>query len=242
VKPAGQTGEMSFLDHLEELRWRIIKIVLSLALCAVPCGIFWKNIFNAVMIYPLQFANPKPHLIFTSPVESVMISLKIALGGGVVLAAPVVFYQIWRFVSPGLFPKEKRIVAPAVIASTFAFLCGIAFCYTMLPFLLRVLTGYAGHLLDPYFKVNDYFGFILKLSIAFGIVFELPVVSFVLARMGVLNSGFLIRHSRIAIVIIFIVAAVLTPPDIISMLILAFPLLLLYGLSIMVARVAGRGQ
>jgi sec-independent protein translocase protein TatC len=242
VKPAGETGEMSFFDHLEELRWRIIKIVLSLVLCSVPCGIFWKIIFNVAMIYPLKFANPKPHLIFTSPVESVMISLKIALGGGMVLAAPVVFYQIWRFVSPGLFPKEKRIVGPAVIASTVAFLCGIAFCYTMLPFLLRVLTNYAGQLLDPYFKVNDYFGFLLKLSIAFGIVFELPVVSFVLARMGVLTSGFLVRHLRIAVVIIFVVAAVLTPPDIFSMLVLAFPLLLLYGLSIMVAHIAGRSK
>lgn len=242
MKPDSQAGEMSFLDHLEELRWRIVKIALSLAVCSIPCGIFWKKIFNVVMIYPLHFANPKPHLIFTSPVESVMISLKIALGGGVVLAAPVIFYQIWRFVSPGLFPKEKRIFLPAVVASTIAFLCGIAFCYTMLPFLLRVLTNYAGHLLDPYFKVNDYFGFLLKLSLAFGIVFELPVVSFVLVRMGLLSSTFLVRHIRIAIVIIFIIAAVLTPPDIFSMLVLAFPLLLLYGLSIIVARVAGRNR
>lgn len=231
---------MSFLDHLEELRWRIVKIAGALAVCAVPCGIFWKKIFDVVMVYPLQFAKPRPHLIFTNPVESVMISIKIALGGGIVLAAPVVFYQLWRFVSPGLFPKEKRIVLPAVIASTIAFLCGIAFCYTMLPFLLRVLTGYAGQLLDPYFKVNDYFGFLLKLSLAFGAVFELPVVSFVLARMGLLTPDFLIRHSRIAVVIIFVIAAVLTPPDVFSMLILALPLLLLYGLSIAVARVAGR--
>ncbi len=231
---------MSFLDHLEELRWRIVKIALSLVLCSIPCGIFWKKIFNAVMLYPLRFANPRPHLIFTSPVESVMISIKIALGGGVVLAAPFLFYQMWKFVSPGLFPNEKRIVAPAVIASTVAFLCGIVFCYTMLPFLLRVLTNYAGHLLDPYFKVNDYFGFLLKLSLAFGVVFELPVVSFVLSRMGILTPHFLVRHSRIAIVIIFVIAAVLTPPDIFSMLVLAFPLLLLYGLSIVVAKVAWR--
>jgi sec-independent protein translocase protein TatC len=231
---------MSFLGHLEELRWRIVKIACALVLCAVPCGIFWKKIFDVVMVYPLQFAKPRPHLIFTSPVESVMISIKIALGGGIVLAAPVIFYQLWRFVSPGLFPKEKRIVLPAVVASTVAFLCGITFCYIMLPYLLRVLTGYAGKLLDPYFKVNDYFGFLLKLSLAFGAVFELPVVSFVLARMGLLTPGFLVRHSRIAIVVIFIIAAVLTPPDIFSMLVLALPLLLLYGLSIVVARIAGR--
>jgi sec-independent protein translocase protein TatC len=240
VKPAGEKREMSFLDHLEELRWRIVKISVALVVCAIPCGFFWKRIFDLVMIYPLRFADPKPHLIFTSPVESVMVSMKIALGGGIVLAAPVIFYQIWKFVSPGLFPKEKRIVMPAVIASTAAFLCGVAFCYMMLPFLLRVLTNYAGKLLDPYFKINDYFSFLLKLSLAFGIVFELPVVSFVLVRMGLITSDFLIRHSRIAIVIVFIIAAVLTPPDVFSQLTLALPLLLLYGLSIIVARIAGR--
>jgi sec-independent protein translocase protein TatC len=240
VKAAGGTGEMSFLDHVEELRWRAVKSALSLVVCAVPCGIFWKKIFDLVMIYPLRFADPKPHLIFTGPVEAVMISLKIALGGGAVLAAPVIFYQLWRFVSPGLFPKERRMVLPAVIASTAAFLCGIVFCYTMLPYLLRVLTGYAGYRIDPYFRINDYFGFLLKLSLAFGIVFELPVASFVLARMGLLAPGFLTRHSRIAIVIIFVVAAVLTPPDVLSQLVLALPLLLLYGLSIVMARIAGR--
>jgi sec-independent protein translocase protein TatC len=240
VKPSGHAAEMSFLDHLEELRWRIVKMALAVVLCSIPCGVLWKTIFNIVMMYPLQFANPKPHLIFTNPVESVMISLKIALGGGVTLAAPIVFYQIWMFISPGLFQKERRIVLPSVIASTVAFFSGVAFCYIMLPFLLRILTGYAGNLLDPYFKINDYFGFLLKLSLAFGIVFELPVVSFILVRMGLLHPNFLVRHSRIAIVIIFIIAAVLTPPDVFSQLALALPLLLLYGLSILVALVAGR--
>ena len=240
MKQAGETGEMSFLDHVEELRWRIIKTALAFAVCAVPCGVFWKKIFNLVMIYPLQFADPKPHLIITNPVESVMISLKIALGGGMICAAPVFFYQLWRFASPGLFPKERRLVLPAVIVSTVAFLSGVVFCYLTLPFLLRFLTGYAGQLLDPYFRINDYFGFLLKLSVAFGIVFELPVVSFVLVRMGLLTPAFLIRHSRIAIVIIFIVAAVLTPPDVFSQLTLALPLLLLYGLSIAVAAIAER--
>jgi sec-independent protein translocase protein TatC len=240
VNSAGGSAGMSFLGHLEELRWRIIKIAVALIVCSVPCGIFWKKIFNLIMIYPLQFADPKPHLIITSPVESVMISIKIALGGGLILAAPAVFYQIWRFVSPGLFPKERRMVLPAVIASTIAFLSGIGFCYLMLPYLLRVLTGYAGSLLDPYFKINDYFGFLLKLSLAFGFVFELPVASFVLVKMELLTPAFLVRHSRIAIVIIFVVAAILTPPDVFSQLTLAMPLLLLYGLSIIVARIAVR--
>ena len=231
---------MSFLDHLEELRWRIVKIAVAVTVCAIPCGIFWKRIFDIVMVYPLRYANPKPHLIFTTPAESVLLSFKIALGGGVIVAIPVVFYQIWRFVAPGLFPKEKRIILPTVIASSLAFLGGISFCYFMLPFLFRILTNYAAYRLDPYFKVNEYFGFLLKLSLAFGVVFEMPVISFVLSRLGMLTPQFLIRHSRIAIVVIAVVAAVLTPPDIFSMMMLAVPLLVLYGLSIIVAHFARR--
>ena len=231
---------MSFLSHLEELRWRLVKIALAIVICSIPCWIFWRQIFDIVMVYPLHFANPKPHLIFTSPVEAVLLSFKIAFGAGLVIAAPVVFYQIWKFIAPGLYLTEKKIVMPTVIASSVAFLSGILFCYFLLPFLFRILTSYAGTRLDPYFKIDEYFSFLLKLSIAFGLVFELPVVSFVLSRMGVLKSDFLVRHARIAIVIIFIVAAILTPPDIFSQFALAVPLLALYGISILVAMFAGR--
>ncbi len=240
MKP--DVGEMSFLNHLEELRWRIVKMAVALVVAAIPCGMAWKRIFDVVMVYPLRFANPRPHLIFTSPVEAVMLSFKIALGGGFVLAAPVIFYQIWKFIAPGLFPNEKKIVLPTVIASSVAFLCGIVFCYSVLPYLFRILTSYAGSRLDPYFKIGDYFGFILKLTIAFGLVFELPVVAFVCTRLGIITPKFLIRHSRIAIVIIFIVAAILTPPDVFSQLIMALPLLLLYALSIGTSFLAVRKQ
>ncbi len=231
---------MSFFDHLEELRWRIVKIAAAVVVCSVPCWIFWRQIFDIVMIYPLRFANPKTHLIYTTPAESVLLSFKIAFAVGCIFAAPVVFYQIWRFVSPALFRDEKKIVLPAVAASTIAFLVGIVFCYAALPFLFRILTNFSDSRIDPYFKVNDYLSFIMKLSFSFGVVFELPVVSYVLARMGLLTPGFLIRHSRIAIVIIFVIAAIITPPDIFSQLLLALPLLMLYGLSIVVAHFAGR--
>jgi sec-independent protein translocase protein TatC len=240
VKEPG--AEMSFFSHLEELRWRLVKIAVALLVCFVPCWIFWRQIFDVVMVYPLQFADPKPHLIFTSPVEAVLLSFKIAFGAGFVLAAPVIFYQIWKFIAPGLYPKEKKLVMPTVVASTVAFLSGILFCYFLLPFLFKVLTSYAGSRLDPFFKIDEYFSFLLKLSIAFGLVFELPVVSFVLARVGVLKAEFLLRHARIAIVVIFVIAAILTPPDIFSQMALAVPLLALYGISILVARFAGRKQ
>jgi sec-independent protein translocase protein TatC len=235
-----EKGEMSFLDHLEELRWRVVKAAIAVAVCAIPSGIYWQKILTWVLIYPLRNTSPRPKLIYTSPSESVVLSFKIAFAGGIIAASPVVFYQLWKFISPGLYKKEKKIIFPTVIASTFFFIAGIAFSYYTFPILLRFLTAYAGNQLDPMFKVDEYFTFLMKISLSFGAVFELPVASFVLARMGVLTAKFLIDKIRYAIVAIFIVAAILTPPDVISQLMLAGPLLLLYGISIIVAAVASR--
>lgn len=237
---SSEVKEMSFLDHLEELRWRIIKSVIAIAIFAIPCGIFWKNIFNFIMIYPLRLSNPQPKLIYTSPSETVMISLKITFACGLIIAAPVIFYQLWKFLSPALYGNEKKVILPTVFASTIFFITGIAFSYFMFPFLMRFLTMFAPERLDPMFKASEYFGFLLKISLAFGFVFELPVISFVLSHMGIINASFLIKNSRYAIVIIFIIAAILTPPDIISQTIMAVPMLLLYALSIIVASVASR--
>ena len=232
--------EMSFLDHLEELRWRLIKAAIAVAICAIPCGIFWQKIFDVVMIYPLRFTSPKPKLIYTNPSESVILSLKIAVAGGLIAASPVVFYQLWRFISPGLYRNEKKLILPAVFASTFFFIGGIAFSYYTFPIVLKFLTSYAGNQLDAMFKVGEYFGFLLKISMSFGVVFNLPVISFVLARMGILTPGFLVKNFRYALVAVFILAAILTPPDIISQLMLAGPLLVLYAVSIVVAAMASR--
>ncbi len=229
---------MSFLEHLEELRWRIIKSVVAIAVLAIPCGIFWKTIFDLIMIYPLRLSNPQPKLIYTSPSETVMISLKITFAGGLILAAPVVFYQLWKFISPALYGNEKKIILPTAFASTFFFILGIAFSYSMFPFLMRFLTMFAPEKLDPMFKASEYFGFLLKISLSFGLVFELPVISFVLSRMGIIDASFLIKNLRYAVVLIFIIAAILTPPDIISQTVMAAPMLLLYALSILVAAVS----
>jgi sec-independent protein translocase protein TatC len=237
-----KNGEMSIVEHLEELRWRIVKIALALVVCAIPCGIYWQKIIDIVMIYPLRFTNPKPKLIFTTPAESVMLSFQIALACGLIVSSPFIFYQIWKFVSPGLYKNEKRLILPTVIASSFFFIAGILFCYFTFPLVMNFLVSFAGNRIDPMFKVGDYFNFILKLSLSFGLVFEMPVVSFVLARFGIITPGFLIKNFRYAIVIIFIVAAVLTPPDVFSQTLLAMPLLVLYGLSIGVAAMASKKQ
>lgn len=227
--------EMSFLDHLEELRWRIFKCLIAVGIFAVPCGVFWKRIFDVVMIYPLRLADPVPQLIYTSPAEVIILSIKIAVASGVICGAPVVFYQIWRFVSPGLYKNEKVIILPVVIASTLFFLLGIGFSYITIPFVISFLTRFAAGKLDALYRSQEYLGFLIKLALAFGIVFELPVLSFVLTKLGFLTPKILISKIKYAIVVIFIMAALLTPPDVVSQLFLAVPLLVLYGVSILVS-------
>jgi sec-independent protein translocase protein TatC len=234
------SGEMTFLQHLGELRRRFFISVIAIAIGAIPCGIFWRTIFDVFMVHPLRFSNPKPQLIFTAPAEAVVISMKIALFGGLVLALPVVFFQMWRFVAPGLHKNERSTILPAVIASTFFFILGAGFCYIVLPYIIKFLSEFGAGRIQPIFKVDEYFGFILKLILAFGVVFELPVVSFVLTRIGILTPRFLIKNFRYAIVLIFVVSAVLTPPDIISQTALAAPLLVLYAISILVSYLVAR--
>jgi sec-independent protein translocase protein TatC len=235
-------GELTFLEHLEELRWRLIKGLVSIVIFAIPCGIYWDRIFDLVMIYPLRFTNPRPKLIVTSPVEAVMLSLKIAIAGGIICAAPVIFYQVWRFIAPGLYKQEKAVVLPTVFFSTMFFLGGVGFCYLILPYLVQFLVSFGSGRMDAMYRMNEYLSFLIKLCLAFGVVFELPVISFVLTKVGVLKPQFLVQKSRYAIVIIFIVAAVLTPPDVLSQILLAIPLLLLYGLSILVSYAVVRGK
>jgi sec-independent protein translocase protein TatC len=228
----GDAEGLSFLAHLEELRGRMVKCVAAVLVATVPCFIYWRKIFDVVLVYPLKFTNPRPHLIFTAPAEAVMLSVQIAIAGGLVISSPVIFYQVWRFISPGLYKHEKRLVLPVVAATTFSFFCGLAFCYALIPLLIRVLSTFGSGVLEPYFKAKEYIGFVIKMSLACGLIFELPVLSYVLTKMGLLSPQFLISKLRYAIVFSFIVAAVLTPPDIFSQIVMAIPLLLLYGVSI----------
>ncbi|MDR2577369.1 MAG: twin-arginine translocase subunit TatC [Chitinispirillales bacterium] len=236
----GRDKKMSLVDHLEEVRWVVIRSGCAVIVCAIPCGIFWRRIFNLVAIWPLRMSDPAPQIIYTSPIEAVTLSIKIALTGGVLLASPLIFQQFWSFISPGLYKKERAVILPAAFASTICFLAGVTFCYFMLPMLLKFLTDFAAGQIDPLFKVDEYFGFLIKISLAFGLAFQLPVVVFILSMMGAINHRFMIRHVRHAIVGIFIIAAILTPPDVLSQMLLALPLLALYGLSTLIALLVGR--
>lgn len=229
---------MPFWSHLDELRKRLIFSVISIIVLAIPCGYYWEKVFDLIMVWPLRFTDPRPRLIFTAPAEAILLSIKIAVASGVVAASPIIFFQIWRFVAPALFPNEKKIILPAAIFSTIAFASGIAFCYTLLPFILKVLTSVGSGRLEAMFTSANYLGFFLKLMLAFGLIFELPVVSFVLSKLDLITPGFLISKTKYALVASFILAAVLTPPDVISQVVLALPLMLLYAISIIVSFVA----
>jgi sec-independent protein translocase protein TatC len=233
--------EMSFADHLQELRSRLFKAALAIVIGAIACYFYWEKILSLFTVYPLHLLARPPHLIYTAPAEAFMASFKIAFFGGLTLAAPFVLYQAWCFISPGLYLTERKTIYPVVFFSTFFFLLGIVFCYYfVLPIAFRFLLNFYNVQLVPMLSINTYIGFNIQLLVAFGAVFELPVFAFVLVRLGLITHRFLIKYVRYAIVVIFVVAAVLTPPDILSQTLMAVPLLLLYAISIGVAYFARR--
>ena len=229
---------LTFTEHLEELRWRLLKSFAAVAVAFLLSYAVSDQIF-AFMVAPLkQTLQPDQSLIGTGVAEAFFIEMKVALVAGLFLASPLVFYQIWRFIAPGLLGGEKRMVVPFVLCATFFFIGGAYFCYRV------VLPVAFGYFIDQYrslavapeIRIGEYFGFFFRMVLAFGVTFELPVFTFFLVRVGVVDYRLMWRSFRYAIVLIFVIAAVLTPtPDIINQTLLALPMLLLYLLSIGVA-------
>ena len=234
---------MSFIDHLEELRWRIIKIFSSIIIGGI-LTFFFIDFFLELLLKPLENTNSdNPINLQVLSVQGMfIIKWSIALIGGVVLAIPVITFQIWKFISPGLYANEKGFVLPLVFFSFVSFLLGIVFSYTILiPYCLNFFASLSGETVLNNFSINHYFSFITWLLLGCGIVFQLPVVSFLLSTIGLLTPAFM-RHYRHAIVIIFILSSFITPPDPVSMLVMAFPLIILYELSIGVSWIVNRGK
>ena len=229
---------MTLAEHLGELRWCLIKSLIAVALLSGVCYFFSDLIFG-LMVAPLkQSLRPGQNLIGTGVTEAFFTEIKVALVGGVTLSCPLIFYQLWRFISPGLLGEEKKLVVPFVLFTTLFFLGGAYFCYRIV---LPVAFGYFieqyGTMgVTPAIRIGEYFTFFFRMVLAFGITFELPVFTFFLVRLGIWDYRFMLRSFRYAIVVIFILAAVLTPtPDIINQSLLAGPMTLLYGVSIGVA-------
>jgi sec-independent protein translocase protein TatC len=229
---------MTFTEHLEELRWRLLKSLAAVALAFVFCFLESGKII-AFMKAPLQQnLLPGQSLIGTGVAEAFFVEMKVGLVGGVFLASPVIFFQIWRFLAPGLLGSEKKMVIPFVFCATLFFLGGAYFCYRIvLPIAFQYfIEQYASIAVSPEIRIGEYFSFFFRMILAFGITFEMPVFTFFLVRLGIVNHRTMWRSFRYAIVVIFIASAMLTPtPDIINQTLLAVPMLVLYLLSILVA-------
>jgi sec-independent protein translocase protein TatC len=232
--------QMPFTAHLAELRSRLIKSVLAVTIGVVACYAIVDDIF-AILAAPLRRLQIRGlTLIGTSVTEAFFTKLKISFIAAVIIASPVLLWQAWQFIAPGLYEHEKRYSRSFVLFGSIFFIAGAAFCYGVviqhgLQFLLQ---RYEAIDIQPLLQVGDYLSVVSRLVLAFGVMFELPVLAFFLARVGLIDHRFLIRHSRYAIVAIALFAAVLTPPDLISQVLLMVPLTLLYGISIAVAYVA----
>ena len=245
-------GKMSFFEHLAELRTRLIHacgaIVLGTFL-GVYLGKHFLEFVARPMVNALRAANLQDKLIFTHPAGYLYQVITLGLYLGVVIASPYVLYQVWLFVAPGLYRHERKAVAAFVISAVLLFLCGIVFAYyVILPYLLKFLVSFqTGGPFTPLISVNEYFDLVLNVLLGVGIVFELPVLAFILSLFGIITPQFLWKNFRYAILIITVLAAVITPtPDAITMLVFMAPMVVLYivsiGVSAMVARRKRRAE
>ena len=284
--PGMAAAEMPFLDHLEELRWRIIK-TLAAIFAGAAVAFFFAEIILTTLAHPYQEAvlsrsesghegpveamrqlveswfgdpasivesadplagegvaqslPPSRRLQAIKPMTYFFVQLQVALLGGVVISLPVIFFQFWQFVAPGLLTRERRLVFPLIGISVLCFAIGALIAYwIVLPLGLRFFLSLEPADMTSQWAVNEYFGFVLKLIFGFGIVFEMPVVTLFLSRIGLITPNTMRRVRRYAVVAIFLTAAIFTPPDPVSQILMALPLLLLYELSIWVCRVSAR--
>ncbi len=235
-----QEGTMSLMEHLREVRKRLIISIFAMLLGVVGCFFFAPQIWD-LLVEPMNAAlknQGSGTLAIITPLEGVVTYLKVALLSGVLIASPVIFYQVWRFVAPGLYAGEKKLVLPLVLSSTVLFLGGIAFGYFVIfGYAFSFFLSVTGDSAQAVLSMQSYLSTATRLLGAFGISFQLPVVVFFLARVGLVNARDMLRGFKYAIVGIFGVSAIITPPDILTQVLMAIPLILLYGIGILLAGV-----
>lgn len=236
ASPEEEEKPMGLLDHLNELRWRLMRCLLAATVGFMLCWAVVEPLFD-ILTFPLMQALPAgDHAQYTTMPEAFFTRMVVAFVAGLFLASPFIFYQIWAFISPGLYDEEKRYIVPIAFISAIFFIGGGLFCYFIVfPYAFDFFMGFSTERMKITPRVSDYLEFILKLLVAFGLIFEMPLFSFFLARMGVLTAALMRKVRRYAILVIFIVAAILTPPDVVSQLLMACPMLILYEISILVA-------
>ena len=231
---------MPFLDHLEELRWRLIKSIASVLIGAVITFYFIDQIIE-FLVKPTEALKNSMDLQVLKVQGMFMIKWSIALFGGIIISIPVLTFQIWKFVAPGLYIDEKKYIIPLIIFTFLSFLCGLIFAYMIvIPFSLGFFTSVGFEGIQNNFSINYYFSFITWLMIGSGLIFELPVIVFILSVIGLLTPAFMRHYRRYAIVIILVLSAFITPPDPVSLVLMSIPLLVLYEVSIGVSWLVNR--
>jgi len=232
--------EMSFLDHIEELRWRIIYSLIGIFVFTIVAWIFIDPLVEIVLLKPARDANAS--LQNLRPFGQLFLYVQVAIIVGIVASLPNIFYQLWKFIAPALNKKERKYILWIVFFSTFCFLAGIAFAYfVMLPLAMKFATKFGTIEIANEFAIDEYMSIIISVMLAAGVVFELPMVSFFLSKLGILTPSFMRKYRRHAIVIILVLAAILTPgADPVSQVILAVPLVLLYEISIFISKISSK--
>ena len=224
--------QMSFLEHLEELRWRLIKSIVAVLLGGMISFLFIEEILQ-FLISPIKDLSNPPDLQVLKVQGMFMIKWGVALLGGVVLSIPVLTFQLAKFIGPGLHNNEKKVMFPLVFFSYFAFLIGIVFAFVVLiPYSLNFFTSMGMEEVKNNFSINYYFSFITMLLLGSGVIFELPIIVFILSSMGILTPAFMRHYRRHSLIFILILSAFITPPDPISLIFMSIPLAILYEISI----------
>lgn len=230
--------KLPFTGHLEELRKRIISCFIAVGIGFVISYAFKEYLFEILTLPLINAMGSGEKLIFTGLPEAFFTYLKVALLSGLMLSAPIILYQFWLFVAPGLYDKERRLLFPIVILSTFFFLGGALFGYFIVfPWGFKFFLGFASETIRPLPSMKEYLSFSAKLLLAFGLVFEMPLVITFLAKLGLVSVDFLKKNRKYALLLFFVGAAILTPPDVVTQVMMAGPLMVLYEISILGARI-----
>jgi len=240
-EPEAETGKMSFLEHLDELRQRLLRIIIYVGVGFLSSFYFAQNIYNFMSQPVMAVLPPGQKLVFTSLPDPFRLYMKVAILAGIFLTSPFILYEVWKFISPGLYRKEKKFAIPFLVASVILFVGGGAFAfYIVLPRAYGFLVKW-GDPFQPMITVNEYLDLTNTIILGFGLIFEMPVVVAFLSIFGLVSAKFLWRKFKYAVLLIFIAAAVLSPtPDALTQCIYAGPMVVLYLISICVAYLFGR--
>jgi len=232
------TKEMSFWEHLEELRMRLIWSLVGIAIGTTICAIFSDTIVNVIFLGPAIHSKPPLKIQNLKPYGQLMLYMELVFIAGLILSLPNTLYHFWKFIQPALYPNERKYVSSIVFFSTLFFVLGGLFgYYVLIPNALGFFAGFGSPSIENIIEIQSYFGFITGMILACGVVFELPMLSYFLAKIGILSAEFLKKYRRHAVVVILLVAAAITPgPDIASQIMVSIPLYLLYEVSIIVVK------